>query len=294
MRVQLLPIHYALIFAFGLVFGSFFNVCIYRWPQEDPKEHEWVNTPSHCPKCGAKIKWYDNIPLFSWLILLRGKCRACKAPISWRYPLVELGNGLLWLLTAWLVANHGFSGVPESKTSWWYLAFAIYFASLYFLTFIIDAETQTIPNEILIGHGIGSILFLWLAQGTVFSGGWLASLFSALGLAALFFLFWKFGAMGDGDGFLALGLGSLFGWPLTLSMLVISVFVGGVLGIGIIIPKMIRKTYKPGIAIAYGPFLVLGSYITMFFGHDLINWYLTNFFPAGFSAGSSAAILLGP
>ncbi|MDQ3024717.1 MAG: prepilin peptidase, partial [bacterium] len=101
--MQLATHWYILIGILGLVFGSFFNVAIYRWPLEDKKEREWVKTPSRCPKCGTPIRWYDNIPLFSWLILLHGKCRACKAPISWRYPLVEAGTSVLWLLTAWLV-----------------------------------------------------------------------------------------------------------------------------------------------------------------------------------------------
>src|SRR5690349_15300314 len=104
-------------------------------------------TPSHCTSCGAKIAWYDNIPLLSWL-LLRGKCRNCKAPIHWRYPVVELSNSLIWLGTAWLVKNVGFSGVAPQDITGWHIFFAIVIASLCFLTIVIDGMTTLIPDEI--------------------------------------------------------------------------------------------------------------------------------------------------
>src|SRR4051812_44730470 len=186
---------YVLVGVLGLLFGSFFNVAIYRWPLEG-KEHEWVKTPSHCPKCRAPIHWYDNIPLFSWLVLLRGKCRACKAPISWRYPLVEAGTCVLWLLTTWLVTTHGFSGVDPAQQTGWHIFFAIWFASFNLLTVIIDAETQLIPDEITVAYAVGAVAFMAVCHGATISPSWIASLIGALALAGFYFIFERIGAMG--------------------------------------------------------------------------------------------------
>jgi leader peptidase (prepilin peptidase)/N-methyltransferase len=277
--VELTPLHYVGIGLLGLLFGSFFNVCIHRWPKEDPKEREWVIKPSHCPKCGAPIRWYDNIPLFSWLILLRGKCRDCKAPISWRYPAVEAANSLLWMGTTWLVTHVGFSGVELSEQTGWHIFFGIWFASTYLLTVVIDGETQLLPDEISIMNGVGAVGMLIACHGATISSGWLASLLCGLGLALLFFIFWYFGGMGDGDIWFGIGLGGLFGWPTTLAMLFISFLIGGVIGIFVIAGKVAKKQYKlgKGTEIAYGPFLAIGAYIAMFWGHQLVAWYLNTF-----------------
>jgi leader peptidase (prepilin peptidase) / N-methyltransferase len=277
--VEIPPLVYTLICLLGLVFGSFFNVAIYRWPRED-EEHEWVFTPSHCPKCGARIRWYDNIPLVSYLVLLRGKCRDCKAPISLRYPLVELSNALLWVLTAWLVAHHGLALSAPAPANYWHVAFAIAFASLYFLTFIIDMETRLIPDEITVAHFVLACGFLIysIASGTpAISAGWLASLLGMLGLSIFFFILYRFNAMGGGDVSLALGLGVLFGGKLTVAMCLMAVFTGGVIGLFVILYHIARRQYKPGIEIFFGPFLALAAYICMFYGYQLIAWYLRLF-----------------
>jgi leader peptidase (prepilin peptidase)/N-methyltransferase len=270
-----------LIGVLGLVFGSFFNVAIYRWPLEDKKEREWVRTPSRCPKCATPIKWYDNIPLFSWLILLRGKCRACKAPISWRYPLVEAGTAALWLLTTWLVVHKGFSGVPLSAHTGWHIVFALWFASLYLLTVIIDFETQLIPDEISIGHFVGSVAFMAVCAGATISGGWVSSLIGMLALAAFYFLFERMGAMGFGDVLLALGIGFLFGWPLVGEQAFLTVLLGGIPAIVIMLVLVARRKYKFGqTMIAFGPFIAIAAYISMFWGWELMRAYLSMFMPA--------------
>lgn len=243
-----------------------------------------MSTPSHCPKCGKRICWFDNIPLFSYFILLRGKCRDCKAPISIRYPLIELFTALLWLGTTWLVANHGLALSVPGPANYWHIAFAIAFASLYMLTFIIDYETRLIPYEITVSHFVLAWLFViysLVTHNPMISESWLSSIIAMLALPAFFLILWYFGAMGMGDVFLALGLGTLLGWKITIAMCLIAVFVGGVFGIFVIASLILKGKYKWGTEIYFGPFLALAAYICMFYGYDLINWYLALF---GFGA----------
>lgn len=279
--MELHPVWYILIGLLGLVFGSFFNVAIYRWPLEDPKEREWVVTPSHCPKCGKAIRWFDNVPLFSYLVLLRGKCRDCHAPIHWRYPAVEAGTALLWLATTWLVVNVGYTGLDPAAQSTWHIAFALVFASLYFLTIIIDAETTIIPDEIVVTHVIASLLFMWLCAGATISPGWVSSLIGALALAGFYGVFCLLRAMGGGDVLLALGLGLLFGWPLIIEQGFLSILLGGIPAAGILVWLIVRGKYKPGeTAIPFGPYIGVAAYISLFWGYEIAQWYLTRFMPA--------------
>jgi leader peptidase (prepilin peptidase) / N-methyltransferase len=275
--VELHPVIYTLIFLLGLVFGSFFNVAIYRWPQEDRKKHEWVTTPSHCPKCGARIRWYDNIPLISYFLLLRGKCRDCAAPISLRYPLVELSTALLWVLTAWLVARYGISLNAPTETTYWHLAFALFFTSLYLLTVIIDFETQLIPNEISIAHFIGAWCFVGYCVYSLTPGiapDWQSSLIGMVTLSAFFFILAYFGGMGFGDVLLALGLGVLFGWQLVIAVGFLAVLMGGTVAIILLAGMFLRRNYKKKIPIPFGPYLAISAYICLFAGHQLVSWYL--------------------
>ena len=142
MSAILIPI-YIIIFLYGIVVGSFLNVCIYRIP----KKENIAIVRSHCMTCNYQLKWYDNIPLFSWIIL-RGKCRNCKAPISPQYPIIEASNGLLWLLIA--IVN----GLNVDS-----LLFALLASALLVLS-VIDFRTYEIP--------IGINIFI-LALGLIMS-----------------------------------------------------------------------------------------------------------------------------
>lgn len=267
------PAWYAVIFGLGLCFGSFFNVAIHRWPQEDPKQREWVRTPSHCPHCQVPIRWYDNIPLLSFAIL-RGRCRACGAYISWRYPAVELGTAVLWVVTAWLVGRVGLTGVEPAAQTQWHIVFGLLFASLYMLTVIIDAQTKLIPDEITLAHFLGAWLFLLLASGATISPGWQSSLIGMFVLSLFFLVLWFFGGMGLGDVFLAAGFGVLFGWKLVIVVGFLGVLLGGLVGIVTIACLWIRREYKPGRQIPFGPFLVVAAYACLFVGNELLDWYL--------------------
>jgi leader peptidase (prepilin peptidase)/N-methyltransferase len=274
--VHLTPVWYACLTIFGLIFGSFFNVAIYRWPKEG-KDHEWIKTPSHCPKCGAPIKWFDNVPVVSWLVL-RGKCRNCGAPISPRYILVEAGTALLWLATAWVTTNHGLTGIPPDHVRPAHVICAVVFASLYLLTVIIDLETQLIPDEITVSHFATAWVFFFLARPDVVTPGWQSSVICMLALPAVFFGMAWLGWMGLGDVLLAAGFGVLFGWPLVAVVALLGFILGGLVAVPVMIRLMLRKEYKPGQhAIAFGPYLAISAFICLFCGRELIGWYLSLF-----------------
>ena len=227
----------AFAFIFGMVVGSFLNVCICRIP----KDESIVSPPSHCPVCSYQIRWYDNIPVVSY-ILLRGKCRGCGAHISLQYPLVELLNGTLTLL---LFLRFG----PT-------LAFAALFllcSSLVVVTFI-DIEHQIIPDEIsLSGIVIGFVLSFFLKGHS-----WLNSLLGILlGGGTLLLVAYAYqrltgkDGMGGGDIKLLAMMGAYLGWKSVPFIIFASSLVGSLVGISIMLFQ--KKDSK--LAIPFGPYL---------------------------------------
>lgn len=274
--VEISPAAYAGIFILGLVFGSFFNVAIHRWPLEDRKEHEWVRTPSRCPKCRKRIRWYDNIPLLSYL-LLRGRCRNCNELIHWRYPAVELGTALLWVGTAAAAASNGLSRVAPDGLGWWHLLFVTWFVSLAFLTVVIDAQTQILPDEISIPNLICAWAFLLVCAPATVSHGWLDSLIGMGTLALPFLVFALLGWMGLGDVLYVLGIGAMLGWKLTLVGGFIAVSLGGLVAITIVAVLLIQRRYEKKTPIPFGPYLAVGGVLSLFIGERLFNWYFAQF-----------------
>jgi len=249
------------VFFFGLIVGSFLNVCIYRLP----REKSIVHPGSACTECGEPIRWYDNIPLVSFA-MLRGKCRGCKAPISWRYPIVELVTGLI---CAGLFYLYGPS-----------IRFAVYFllsASLIVVT-MIDIDFQIIPNGISIpGIPIGFALsFLnpdisWQqsAQGILFGGGFLA-------LVALGYYLWtKEEGMGMGDVKLLAMIGAFLGVGGVFFTIIFGSIVGSIVGLFMLMGDRGGRKMK----IPFGPFLSLGAVCFVFFGKTVMEMYLGMFLP---------------
>jgi leader peptidase (prepilin peptidase)/N-methyltransferase len=243
-------------FLFGMVVGSFLNVCICRMPINESV----VSPPSHCPRCSYQIRCYDNIPLLSYL-LLRGKCRGCGAHISAQYPLVELLNGVLSLF---LFLRFG----PT-------LAFAALFlfsSALVVITFI-DIEHQIIPDEIsLSGIVVGFVLSFFLKGHT-----WQNSLLGILlgGGSLLFVAYayqWLTGkdGMGGGDIKLLAMMGAFLGWKAVPFIIFASSLVGSIIGISIMLFQ--KKDSK--LAIPFGPYLAFGAVLYIFYGRTLIRWYL--------------------
>ncbi len=239
------------LFVVGLCVGSFLNVVIARVP-----EGRSIVTPgSACPRCGAGIQWYDNIPLLSYA-LLRARCRRCGEPISIRYPLVELVTGLLFVLAGWQL------GLDADL-----LPAALLLATLVAIT-AIDLDRQLIP-DVLSLPGIVAGLLLSALTGRP---GWLDSLLGALVGGAIFFLIivGSRGGMGGGDMKLGAMLGAFLGWQLVLVAILLSVLVGGV--VAIVLLALRRRGRKD--AVPFGPFLALGGAIALFWGQALLKWYL--------------------
>jgi leader peptidase (prepilin peptidase)/N-methyltransferase len=265
------------VLVFGLIVGSFLNVCIVRLP----RGRSIVSPPSHCPRCKKSIKFYDNMPVISFLIL-RGKCRACNEPISWRYPAVELLNGLMYV---WTAREFGFGGEM-------FLVMA-FCSSLIVVTFI-DYDHQIIPDVItlpgiLVGLMLAPFFMSVLADPlpfrlgsllphagpylTGFLNSFIGLLFGATPLFAIGWLWEKLRnieAMGGGDVKLMGMVGSFLGWKGALLTIMLGALAGSVVGITLIL----LKRHKMDKVIPFGPFLAIGAVMTMFYGYDIVSWYL--------------------
>ncbi len=244
-------------FILGAVVGSFLNVCICRLPRDESV----VSPPSHCPGCGYLIRWYDNIPLLSYL-MLRGRCRGCGERISPRYPLVELLNALLSLA---LYLRFGPTLV--------FCGLFVFCSALVAITFI-DLEHQIIPDEIsLSGIVLGFVVSFFLAEP-----GWLNSLLGILlGGGSLLLVAYGYQlltgkeGMGGGDIKLLAMMGAFLGWRSIPFIIFVSSLAGSLIGISLMLIQ--KKDSK--LAIPFGPYLALGALLYVFYGPRLIRWYLT-------------------
>jgi len=246
-----------MIFIFGICIGSFMNVCIYRLPASKS-----IINPARsiCPNCGNIIKFYDNIPILSYL-WLKGKCRHCSSPIAFRYLLVELAGGFFALC-----AYFKFGITIEA-----FVYYAL-ISSLLVITFI-DIDHQIIPDVITL-PGIPIFFFASFTLAAITCKdsllGILAGGGSLLLIAVTYNLLTKKEGMGGGDIKLLAMIGAALGWEGAL----FTIFIGSAIGtlIGIILMLRTRKGLK--LAIPFGPFLSMGAIIYIFFGSSIINWYL--------------------
>lgn len=245
----------------GLAVGSFLNVCIVRLPEE----RSIVRPPSACPSCGAGIGWRDNIPLLSFA-LLRGRCRACAHPISWQYPIVEAATAVLFAAAA---LRFGLD--PE-------LLIALPLLAALVLITVIDLQHQIIPFEItvpgvvygLIANAVlGHRPFLDCAVGMLAGYGVITFIIQASVL-----LLGEPG-MGDGDSGLLALLGACLGWRAMVAAFFVAIVVGGV--IAIVLLATGRRGRKE--AIPFGPYIAAGGVVSLFWGEDLVGWYLSTITP---------------
>jgi len=244
-------------FVLGAVIGSFLNVCIYRLPRE-----ESIAIPgSHCRHCQKPIALYDNIPILSYLAL-RGRCRNCQARISLQYPVVEgitaLGSVLLFI---------------KFGLSWSCLFYFSFFASLVTIT-VIDFYHQIIPDVIsLPGIGVGLLASLFLPQITFFNSllGILLGGGSLFVVATVYQWLVKREGMGGGDVKLLAMVGAFLGWKAVILTVIFSSLIGSITGIVIILVKGKDLKYS----IPFGPFLSVAAVISLFYGENIIQWYLS-------------------
>ncbi len=243
------------VLAFGLVVGSFLNVCIYRLPRR-----ESVSWPaSHCTSCNRPLLWYENIPLASWLVL-RGRCRTCRERISPAYPIVEAVTGVVFLSAYFL-----YGPTPL-------FAVRIAFACAMIVLFVIDLRHRILPNVITVpGIMAGFVASLFLPPG------WFSSLLGLLlGGGVLFAIGEAYyrtrgvEGMGMGDVKMLAMIGAFLGWPLMLLTLIIASFAGAVFG------GVMMASGRGGMqaALPFGTFLAVGALVAAVTGEPIITWYL--------------------
>ncbi len=242
---------YLFIFVIGAVIGSFLNVCIHRLPAEQSV----VSPASHCPQCRTPIKFYDNIPIISFL-LLRGKCRVCGNPISNQYILIELINGAGYTVIAWKFGLY-------TETAFYALLFSALLA-----VSVIDLYHQIIPDVIT----IPGIIIGLMASGFILPSGIKDAIFGTLFGGGIFFIIALVsrGGMGGGDIKLIAMIGSFLGLTDVLITIVLSSFIGSLVGIFMMAVFGKGRKYK----IPFGPFLAIGGIMSLFFKTEIIEWYL--------------------
>ena len=271
-------VHAALFGIFGLLIGSFLNVVIYRLPKM--LERQWIaeyaeitgnaapetGTPfnllvprSHCTKCGHQIRWYENIPIASWLVL-RGRCSGCAAPISVRYPLVELATGLLFAWCGWKW------GVTWKAGAW------CFFSAMLVAMTMIDWDTTLLPDDLtlpLLWGGLIAAAFDWTVPLPDALWGAVA------GYLSLWLVYWGFKlvtgkeGMGYGDFKLFAALGAWFGWQALIPIILIASVIGAIVGIVLKFNNKLRE----GGAVPFGPFLSLAGLTAMMFGKQLLQLF---------------------
>lgn len=253
---------YGFFFVFGACLGSFANVVIYRLPQGKSV----VLPGSHCYSCQAPIRWYDNIPLVSWL-LLRGKCRQCGARFSFRYFFVELLMATLFTLA------YFYFGL-----SWNLVEALLFLFGLVCCTFI-DFDHMILPDEFTLSGIVIGLLGAWLNPqrelldafvGVLIGGGFLWA------MAYLYYVFTRQDGMGGGDIKLLAWIGAVLGWKAVPFVIMASAIIGSVIGL------ILARKQKQGLKtmIPFGPYLALGAVLYMFGGQTIALWYFDLFLPA--------------
>lgn len=239
---------------FGACIGSFLNVVIHRLP----RGQSVVTPPSRCPTCGYLLRWYDNVPVFGWL-LLRGRCRQCRNRISIQYPIVELLTALLFALVVWLT--------PPGPL----LASRLVLVCILIVLFGIDLEHQILPNSITLPGIVAGLLF-----STIAPPGWRDALIgTVLGAAILYAIAWAYylwrreEGLGMGDVKMLAMVGAFLGWKAVLVTLVLASFSGASIGVALI--ALQRGNMK--LALPFGTFLAMGTLAAMLVGDPMVNWY---------------------
>ncbi|MDD3174391.1 MAG: prepilin peptidase [Herbinix sp.] len=243
---------FTLVFLYGIIIGSFLNVCILRIPAGE----SIITGRSHCDVCNTKIKWYDLIPIFSYL-LLRGRCRNCKTKISFQYPMIEALNGILYVLVFCCKGVNFLSVI-----------YCLVISALIVLS-IIDLRTNTIPFGINIFIFIMGLIRLSLDYRYYYI--YLIGFFAVSVFLYLIYLVTKGNGMGGGDIKLMAAAGLVLGWKLIL----LAFFLGCIYAS--MIHPLRMKFGKQGKVLAFGPYLSVGIITAILIGDGMINWYLKMF-----------------
>lgn len=255
---------YCFVFLFGLAVGSFLNCIIYRLQTKE----SFLKGRSHCPYCKHILSWQDLIPVLSFLIL-RGKCRYCKKQISWQYPLVELATGILFVLIT--------SATPDVA---FLTTYYLLLTSFLIIIFVYDLKYYIIPDKVIypaIAITFLYNLFIHFNPQILSTKFYLLNTLLAALIGSFFFLFifllsrgkW----IGFGDVKLAFFMGLFLNFPNILVALFFAFLIGAIIGIGLVLAS--KKKLRS--EVPFGPFLVAGTFIALFGGEKIINWYLNLF-----------------
>ncbi|MFB6181438.1 MAG: A24 family peptidase [Candidatus Magasanikbacteria bacterium] len=242
-------------FVLGAGFGSFLNVLVYR----SKKEISLLEPSSFCPNCEEKIRWYDNIPILSFL-LLGGKCRNCKEEISWQYFLVELWLALVFLF---IWRFHGLDSGVIIILRDWFTVFVLTFIFTYDLRYQQILDRVTIPAILIIFFV--NAFFGWVGATAMILGAAVAG-----GFFLLQFVVSRGRWIGGGDIRLGVLMGVILGWPEVLLALFLAYVIGAVISIILLIFKDKSFTSKT----PFGVYLSIGTFIALFFYDEILNWYL--------------------
>lgn len=247
---------------FGLIIGSFLNVVIYRLPleEESRERRDIVKTRSYCPSCKEMIRFYDNIPVLSY-IFLRGKCRYCRKHISFRYPLVEI----LTAFSFWMSYRY-FGG------NWVHTAAVILFLCVLIVLAFIDFDHMILPDELTLGGGLLFGVYAFFHPGISAWNGILTALGSALVFAGIYFFYLKarkVEGLGFGDVKMMLLLGAFLGLQKMVVTIMVASLTGTLVGIILIIAR--KKDLK--LALPFGTFLSLGAYVAVFWGEEISAFF---------------------
>jgi len=262
---------------FGSLIGSFLNVVIFRVPAG----RSIVSPPSACGSCGTRVRSFDNLPVLSWLVL-RGKCRDCRAPISARYPLVELGTAVFFAAVAWFVLATFAArteGTAQTVATILALAAFLYFASISVALALIDLDTQRLPNSIVLpAYPIAAVL---LTVAALTAGAPERLLTMAVGGVSLFAAYFAMaslyrGGMGFGDVKLAGVIGLFLGW-VGWGPLVVGAFAAFLLGGLFSLALVMTRGATGRTAIPFGPWMILGAWVGIFAGEQIATAYLALF-----------------
>jgi leader peptidase (prepilin peptidase)/N-methyltransferase len=239
----------------GLVVGSFLNVCVYRLPRRESV----VWPSSRCTSCGRMLAWYENVPVVSWLVL-GGRCRTCRAPISITYPIVEAVTAVV------------FAGAAIVYGLTWLLAVRLLFASALIVLFVIDLRHRILPNAITLPGIAAGFVASWFLPP-----GWLSSLIGAAAGAGILLViaegYYRVRGqegLGMGDVKMLAMIGAFLGWPLMVLTLVLASFAGSLLGLALIATG--RGSMQA--ALPFGTFLALGAIVAAVVGEPIVAWYI--------------------
>lgn len=242
---------------FGLIIGSFINAVVYRL---NAVESLWER--SHCPNCKKKVRWFDNVPLLSFLIL-SARCRDCGEKISWQYPVVELTTGFMFAI----LGNYFFEILVPS--SWFLTLFYLFIFSLLMVIFVYDFKYMEIPMLVLwlgVGISLAYLIFSdWQKFATVASFLDLGTISGLIGALVAFLFFYGLAAysketwMGYGDAYLGILIGLVSGWPNILATLMLSFSIGAIVSVGLI--AVSKKTMKS--QVPFAPFLITGTFLVV-------------------------------